>query len=256
MCRMIAKVSAKPGTILDEMLHCPYSLHYLSENGQKKIRGQIGKGQHRDGCGIAFATDNNIEVHTRGKDHVWDSSFRALVESAVSKIFIAHNRLASAGLDANTGAEMAQPFSIKVNEGTFALCHNGTVNSYVKEAATQGTSDSKLFLEKLVKTKEDNSFQKIIERLKEIIAKERFSSLTAMLINSAGLIVWRVFNTNSNEKKLNDNYYGMYFQKHDNSIRFSSEPLDASGDWTLMKNHSVMRVLTDSERLIIEEILL
>jgi predicted glutamine amidotransferase len=62
MCRMLSKVSINETSIMDEMLSCPYSLQYLSENGRQP-ENPAQRGNHNDGCGLAFFEKENLQIH-------------------------------------------------------------------------------------------------------------------------------------------------------------------------------------------------
>ncbi|MEO8088455.1 MAG: class II glutamine amidotransferase, partial [Bacteroidota bacterium] len=128
---MIAKISVEPTGILDEMLKCPYSLKYLSEHGRQPSDPET-RGSHHDGCGMAFSKNGNVEIHKRSKENAWDETYQQVARTASSNIFIAHNRLASKGLEMTENG--AHPFSIDAGGKTFALCHNGGVRTYMEEA--------------------------------------------------------------------------------------------------------------------------
>ena len=107
MCRMIAKVSSAEASIIDEIFLCPVSLHYLSQNGRQPD-APWERGEHKDGCGMAYIENGSITIHKRDKENAWDESYQDIALSSRSKIFIAHNRLASEGL--NTSVDAAHPF--------------------------------------------------------------------------------------------------------------------------------------------------
>src|SRR5580765_642941 len=102
MCRMIAKVSTTEASIMEEMFLCPTSLQYLSQNARQPD-APWERGQHNDGCGMAFVQNGKLESHKRDKETAWDSSYQSIASNSRSKSFIAHNRLASEGL--NTSVE-------------------------------------------------------------------------------------------------------------------------------------------------------
>src|SRR5690349_17908146 len=139
MCRMISKISVNKTSLLEEMLKCPYSLRYLSEKGRQP-GNPSQRGNHLDGCGMAFSKNGTVEVHKRSKDNAWDASYQELARTTASTVFIAHNRLASEGLEKSEVG--AHPFSLSAGEKTFALCHNGGIKSFMREAKARLTSDS------------------------------------------------------------------------------------------------------------------
>ncbi len=237
MCRMIAKASVTPTNIIDEMLLCPHSLKYLSENGKQPDNPNI-RGQHLDGCGMAFITDNTTEIHKRDRSHAWDASYIEIVKQAKSNLFLAHNRLTSAGLESRV--EGSHPFAITANDVQYAFSHNGTIYDFVDDAKKRNTSDSQLFFEHLVLQNAVNSEEEIITRLKKIISTTTYSSATGFLLHPQSLMVWRSFN--QNEKfEIRNAYYTMYMKLKHNQVVFSSEPLDDE-PWVLMPNQSLISV--------------
>lgn len=237
MCRMIAKVAVHETSVMDEMMNCPYSLEYLSEQGRQPDN-PAQRGQHRDGCGMAFIHSNRTEIHKRDRDHAWDDSYIQTVRDARSKFFIAHNRLASGGLKPMVAA--SHPFSHFAQGNTYAFSHNGTIYNYLDEAKSRGTSDSYIFLEKLISETEPNDDENIIKRLTHIAKTTQFTSMIAFLLAPDRLLVWRIFNESEKTEDRNL-YYTMYMKLAHESVVFSSEPLD-DGSWTLLPNNTFVAV--------------
>ena len=253
MCRMIAKVSKVESSIMEEMTKCPYSLHYLSANG-KVIDGNKERGEHRDGCGIALVNNNNILIEKRDREHAWDDSYIDFVNKAKSKIFIAHNRQTSKGLETNI--EGSHPFHLFANGLSYAFSHNGTVYNYIDEAKKRNTSDTLIFFEHLIKQNESNTPQQILKRLEHIKATTNFSSLTAFLMSPAFLIAWRIFDEHDKEKiSKREDYYTLYTKESDDNIVISSEPLD-DDEWDMMPNNEALIITPMESQLTIEEVTL
>ena len=220
MCRMIAKVSIAETSILEEMLMCPYSLSYLSENGRQPTDPEM-RGKHHDGCGIAFAKNGNIEVHKRSKQDAWNDSYRNLISSQRSGLFIAHNRLASQGLEMSENG--AHPFSLDAGGKTFALCHNGGIRTYIDEAIREQTSDSFLFLKKLIDISGNNDASLIFDRLREIRNQTSYSSLCAFLLSDNELFAWRIYWTHDLSKiSLYEKYYTLYLSFRNDILLIAS----------------------------------
>jgi predicted glutamine amidotransferase len=239
MCRMIAKISVNETSIMDEMLNCPYSLEYLSEHGRQP-GNPSERGNHRDGCGMAFIRKDTTEVHKRDREHAWDDTYIQIAREARSKLFIAHNRLTSAGLESSV--EGSHPFELFAQGSTYAFSHNGTIYNFVEEAKKRRTSDSNLFLEHLISKSEPNDDENIIMRLTAIANYSDYSSMTAFLLAPDRLIVWRIFNEKDVSKvEKRKTYYTMYMKLSKNNVVFSSEPLDDEG-WTLMPNNALVSV--------------
>ncbi|MEP7170770.1 MAG: class II glutamine amidotransferase, partial [Bacteroidota bacterium] len=248
MCRMIAKASVRETSIMDEMLNCPYSLEYLSEHGRQPDEPSQ-RGNHRDGCGMAFIQNNTTEIHKRDRDHALDDSYIHTVREARSKLFIAHNRLASAGLESRV--EASHPFELFSQGSKYAFSHNGTIYNFVDEAKKRNTSDSFIFLEHLISKTELNDDETIIKRIISIAQSAAFSSMIAFLLAPDHLMAWRIFNE-QDKSKLEKRilYYTMYMKLSKNNIVFSSEPLDDEG-WTLMPNNTLLSVKPTGNRLVI-----
>lgn len=240
MCRMIAKVSVATTSIMDEMLTCPYSLKYLSEQGRLPENPQQ-RGSHHDGCGLAFIRDGNTEVHKRDRQHAWDDSYIQTIREARSNFFIAHNRLTSAGLESRL--EGSHPFEIFLQGKKYAFSHNGTVYDYLSEAKRRNTSDTFLFLENILSATEPNDEESIIQRIIRVAKTTTYSSITAFLLTADILMVWRIFDDKDPLKSADRNlYYTMHMKLAKNSIVFSSEPLDNEG-WVLMPNNTLISVM-------------
>jgi len=237
MCRMIAKASVIETSILDEMLHCPHSLKYLSEHGRQPD-DPAERGTHLDGCGIAFIHNGTTEIHKRDREHAWNDSYIKTVSEAQSRLFVAHNRLTSAGLTSEV--EGSHPFELFAQGSTYAFSHNGTIYNFVDEAKKRKTSDSFLFLEHLISQSEPNDDESIITRLTALESYSEYSSMTGFLLAPDRLLVWRIFNAKDAAKQEKRNmYYTMYMKLSKNNIVFSSEPLDEEG-WSLMPNNTLI----------------
>jgi predicted glutamine amidotransferase len=248
---MIAKVSKTESGIMEEMIKCPYSLHYLSQHGNI-LYGTNAKGEHRDGCGIALVNGSNIVIEKRDKEHCWDDSYIDFVSKAQSKIFIAHNRQTSKGL--NSTVEGAHPFFISAHGVPYAFSHNGTVHDYIPEAQKRNTSDTLIFFEHLVKQDGDNTPGKILERLEHISKTTSYSSLTAFLMSPTYLIAWRIYNTSDKEKAVkHERYYTLYNKESNDNIVISSEPLD-DDMWDSIPNNSALVITPTNSEIKIEEV--
>lgn len=237
MCRMMAKVSPAPSSIMDEMLHCPTSLHYLSENGRQP-HAPSKRGGHNDGCGLAFVSNGTIEIERRDKEHAWDESYQAVVREAQSKIFIAHNRLASEGL--NNSLDAAHPFFYQPGTVPYALSHNGGIKTFMAEARELGTSDSNIFLRHIVDAKEADPSRDFADIVTTATWHAEYNSLCAFLITSEEMWAWRVYNdTDKSKIPLYEAYYTLYLSFQNNAVLISSEPLD-DGSWMLLPNKTFL----------------
>jgi len=246
---MISRISVGINPILDEMMRCPYSLEYLSKNGRQP--SDPGKrGSHDDGCGMAFSKNGTVEVHRRDRKNAWDESYRKLAETVTTNVFIAHNRLASKGLEANENG--AHPFSITAGGKTFALCHNGGIKNYMVEAREHNTSDSFIFLQKLISQTNENDAPSIFKRLSSIARETTYSSLCAFMIADKELFVWRIYNARDAENiEAYEKYYTLYMVMRNNAALFSSEPLDDK-PWMLLENNSFLHLKVVENELIID----
>lgn len=239
MCRMLSKISVEPSSILDEMLKCPYSLKYLSEHGRQPSNPDV-RGMHHDGSGMAFVHNGSVEIHKRSKENTWDASYQDLARTATSNFFIAHNRLASKGLEVSEKG--AHPFSVTAAGKTFALCHNGGVRSYMDEAREQHTSDSYIFLQRLIDPAGKNSSDDIFRRLSVITGETTYTSLCSFMISDDALFVWRIYSEQNPEKNEGyEKYYTLYMSMRNDAAVFSSEPLDDL-PWMLLQNKTFLRL--------------
>jgi len=243
---MIAKASIQETTILDEMLNCPYSLEYLSEHGRQPDEPSQ-RGNHRDGCGMAFIHNTTTEIHKRDREHAWDDSYIKTVNDARSKLFIAHNRLTSAGLESRV--EGSHPFEIFAQGSVYAFSHNGTIYNFVDEAKSRSTSDSFIFLEQIISQTEPNDDDAIIKRMITVAQTCEYNSMTSFLLAPDHLLVARIFNENDKSKFEKRNmYYTMYMKLAKNTVVFASEPLDDES-WTLMPNNSLISIKPSASHL-------
>jgi len=243
---MISKISVEPASLLNEMLMCPYSLKYLSENGMQPSDPGV-RGEHHDGCGMAFSKNGSLEIHKRSRDNAWDESYQQVARTATSTVFIAHNRLASKGLEMTE--QGAHPFVLSAAGKTFALCHNGGVRNYMEEAQQLQTSDSYIFLRELIDPSGGNDQEAIFRRLSRIARECAYNSLCAYLITDDELYAWRIYSMSDTEKIPGfEKYYTLYMSMRNNSVVFSSEPLDDS-PWMLLENNTFLHLRSNGTSL-------
>jgi predicted glutamine amidotransferase len=239
MCRMIAKISPEPSSIMEEMLLCPTSLSYLSQNGKQPATPWL-RGKHNDGCGLAFLNQGKIEIHKRDKATAWDESYQTIIKKANSQLFIAHNRLATKGL--NTSLAGAHPFFYQPNETPYAFSHNGSVASYHNEAVAKELSDSQILFHNLIDEKEKNpdiSFSSIISA---IAGNTSYDSLCGLLMSPDTLYAWRIYNENDSAKQeIYEAYYTLYLSMKNGRIVIASECLD-TGSWLLLPNNTFISI--------------
>ena len=226
-------------------MSCPHSLKYLSQHGRQPHDPEL-RGEHADGCGMAFSNNRSVEVHRRSRENAWDESYISLAKNVSANIFLAHNRLASKGLEASEKG--AHPFSITAKEKTFALCHNGGIRNFMDEAKANGTSDSLIFLRNLIDQSGENDVSAITDRLEKIARETTYSSLTSFLMSADELYVWRIFSEDEVAKESYEKYYTLYMTMRKNAVLFSSEPLDDS-PWMLLPNYSLMHLYIKDENI-------
>lgn len=243
---MIAKASVDANKVADEMLNCPHSLKYLSLNG-KQPKNPEQRGPHNDGCGLAFSSGNDIVLEKRGKENSWDSSYVELVNNAKSKIFIAHNRLASPFLTGEMNDNKSHPY----RKDGFAFCHNGGIEGFKDEANTLQVTDSAIFLDKIISEEEPNITQTIRERIEEVAETYPYTSMCGLLMNHEDLYVWRLYNDKHDPKDVAryEEYYTLYLLKRDNGeVVISSEPLTDEA-WEKIPNKTFLEITPCKEKV-------
>jgi len=249
MCRMIAKVSSTEASITEEMFLCPTSLHYLSQNGRQPDT-PWERGDHNDGCGLAFVNNESIDIHKRDKENSWDESYQSVVQQSRSKIFIAHNRLASKGL--NTSVDAAHPFFYMPGDTPYALSHNGSIKTFMTEAKELGTSDSNILLRKIVDKKESNPSLDIADIVSEIAGVTDYNSMCAFLMLPNEIMIWRIYNEkNAADIPVYEAYYTLYINLRSGNVIVSSEPLD-EGNWHLLPNKTFLKIKPSSDYVHLE----
>ena len=240
MCRMLAKVSVLPTGIMEELEQCPNSLLWLSENGRTSKDPDV-RGQHNDGCGMAYIDKNGSLRSTRhGKTDFWNNEYREFATAAQSKIYIAHNRFASEGLELSTKA--AHPFIYEKFSKKLAFCHNGSVYSLMEAARAKNTSDSEILLENILEKVNEINVSSLAGSISEIAVTADYNSLTGFLLSSDELYLWRIFN----EKRIGEfdklsRYFTLYLSIRQNDVIIASEPLD-NGSWQLLPNYKMLSI--------------
>ena len=235
---MLAKVSVKPTNIMNELEQCPNSLLWLATNGRKSHDPDV-RGRHDDGCGMAYIDLNGEMKSTRhGKADFWSTEYREFAEKSQSKLYIAHNRFASSGL--NTLVNGAHPFLTQKFGEKLAFCHNGAVNSYMAEANSRHTSDSEILMEKLVEPLTELSTNAVAKSISKIATLTDFSSLCGFLLSKTELYIWRIFNeTNTVDFDKLSRYFTLYISIRETNILIASEPID-NENWQLIPNYQMM----------------
>jgi predicted glutamine amidotransferase len=236
---MIAKVSSSPTSIIEETENCRHSLKWLSENGLRSS-GPNPRGTHQDGCGVAFAQNGSLAVEKRGKEDFWNQSYHEVLKKARSRVFIVHDRDASSGL--LTDENGAHPFTSTFNGQHVAFCHNGTIRNLVEEAQAKGTSDTLIFLNKILEGINELSENEVYRIVKELADTCDYSSMTAYLMTNNELFAWRVYDTKDAEKaSKHESYYTQYLSLRNKSALLASEPLD-DGNWGLLTNRTFLHL--------------
>jgi predicted glutamine amidotransferase len=236
---MIAKVSSTEASIMDEMLMCPTSLQYLSQMGrQPELPWE--RGEHNDGCGFAFAHRASIEIHKRDRKNSWDESYQALIKTAHSKIFIAHNRLATKHL--NTTVEAAHPFFYQPGKVPYGFSHNGSIKTFIPAAQLHHTSDSFILMQELVNRKEKDPATDFGKIITSIARETDYNSLCGMLMTPEEMWVWRIYNDEDPANlEIYEAYYTLYLSLRKGAAVVSSEPLDEE-NWELLPNKTFLHL--------------
>jgi predicted glutamine amidotransferase len=240
MCRMLSKIAASPTGIMREMEQCPNSLLWLSENGIKSHNPNV-RGRHNDGCGMAYIdTIGRLQSIRKGKTDFWDQLYHHFAATALSQLYIAHNRFASDGL--NTLENGAHPFLFTRFGKSFAFCHNGGVGTYMEEAIQRNTSDSEIFMEQLLNGMKVLTKEEAVSSLERIMSSTEYSSLCGFLLCESEVYIWRVFNENIPEEfdRLSS-YYTLYMSIRSDHVLIASEPLDDE-KWMLLPNKQFLAV--------------
>jgi predicted glutamine amidotransferase len=243
---MIAKASVEAVKVADEMLNCPHSLKYLSQQGKQPLNPEL-RGAHNDGCGIAFVNGSGLTIEKRGKENSWDASYIDLVNKAQSKIFIAHNRLASAFLKGNMDSAKSHPYK----KDGFAFCHNGGIEGFKEEANALQVTDSAIFLDKIISEDEPNITQTIRERIEEVAETTPYTSMCGLLMNHEDLYVWRLYNDKhaENDVQRYEEYYTLYIlRRGENEVVISSEPL-TDEPWEKIPNKTFLEITPCKEKV-------
>ncbi len=237
MCRMMAKLSIEETTIANEMLHCPYSLQYLSEKGDQLGSEEIGF--HKDGCGLGYVQDNELVIEKRGSSNAWDKSYVNAIITAKSKFFAAHNRLSSLFLNNKSDVSGAQPFG----KSGYLFCHNGEIKTFAEEANKMATTDSFIFFSKLIDGA-PVTIDSVRERLIYIAANTKYNSMCGFLGNENELFGWRIYKgENSNEADSFEKYFTLNVSLQKSHVIISSQKLNAQhNEWTNLPNNTLVHV--------------
>jgi len=245
MCRLLAQITSQPKTMEESMLSCPMSLRWLSLSGRQPEAPEV-RGEHRDGSGFGWVTgEGKIQTEKRGPSNVWDESFAEVVKATSSKLFIAHNRLASDGLD--KGVQGVHPFLGMIGGTPVALCHNGSVSDFMAEAQDKGLSDTEIFLNEICSEVKELSLEALRSYLSSAAERLNYTSLTSFLLTPNSLFGWRIFK--EGQAEWYEKYYTLYSKREPGQIVIASEPLDQSNVWELLKNRSVFEVALKGDKL-------
>jgi predicted glutamine amidotransferase len=240
MCRMLCKISEHPSGIMQEMERCPNSLLWLSENGIKSHDPNV-RGLHNDGCGMAYIDQKGeIKNIRKGKSDFWNKDYHDFAAQANSRLYIAHNRFASKGL--NTIENGSHPFLMSRFNKDYAFCHNGVVDSFMEEAKQRNTSDSEIFMEHIINGMNSEGEKEVILSIEKIAQNNEYASLCGFLLSNNEVYIWRLFDENKKEDydKLS-RYYTLYLSIRSNYVLVASEPLDDE-NWMLIPNKQFLTI--------------
>ncbi|MDQ1549330.1 MAG: hypothetical protein QOD27_988 [Microbacteriaceae bacterium] len=219
MCRLLGYVTRTP-TTLAELL----GEKELDEFTELSLK-------HADGWGMAWATENGVEV-TKSPDAARSSAlFGRTAHEHLADLGMIHLRWATLGL--NVVPENTHPFT----DGTIAFAHNGSVKPPSSldalvpadfAALRHGTTDSeRYFLAVLARMREAPSqgadpASALAETVSLIASTLEFSSLNAMIATPTELIAVSQFDPIAEAREAEPQYYQLRYRVGPDSVIVAS----------------------------------
>ncbi|NHJ02449.1 MAG: class II glutamine amidotransferase [Candidatus Heimdallarchaeota archaeon] len=248
MCRLLGIFRENP--IWQEI-----ALEFQKQAEVGNVPPEATSSGHKDGWGMAYSKNNEkMILLAKGLGSALESeryleSLKSLEFSP--HVFLCHLRKASPKIAvsyANT-----HPFFWE----SWAFIHNGTVHdanqlSYdISYPLSSEGSDSEYFFRYLMKSINKNPKISVLQNLVNSLDNltVQFTAINFLLSNGKILYSLRW-------AKQNLNYYSLYFQKHNSSIIFSSEPIGFKGSkeysWEEIPNKTLLEVSMPSNEIRIE----
>jgi predicted glutamine amidotransferase len=232
MCRLLGYVSRTPTTFAELLGEA--DLHEFTELSRK----------HADGWGLAWPTDDGIEV-TKAPDAARSSPlFAHAAHEHVSDLGLAHLRWATLGL--NVVAENTHPFS----DGSIAFAHNGSVKPPASidpmipdevMRLRQGTTDSeRYFLAVLARARTTDPATALAETASLIASTLEISSLNAMIATRSHLVAVSRFDPAAEAKEAEPDYYQLRYRITPDAIVVASSGWGEG--WNTLRNGEMLVV--------------
>jgi predicted glutamine amidotransferase len=236
---MLAKVAVQPRSAAYELLEAPHSLQQQSRCGRQPDAPDTC-GPHASGCGLAWREHGQLRIEKRGPEDRWDASFGQLVRSVKSVALIAHNRLASPGLKID--ASLSHPIEGVFKDTPIAFCHNGGIRNLMESAKARATTDSRIFMEELLRVVPDLRPATIADQLGRFAEEWSYTSLSGMMLTPEALFFWRSYDQKDPRKDDFEKYYTLYQLADPEQLCVASEPLTSNPEWELLPNRTLVCV--------------
>lgn len=234
---MFAKVAVRAFTPAYELLDAPHSLRRQSKCGRQPDAPD-SCGPHASGCGMAWRGGDSLEVEKRGPKEIWDASYEAKIRSLRTDAIIAHNRLASPGLQSHVG--LAHPFMEEFQGKKVAFCHNGGIWTLMEKAKKEGLTDSQLLFRQLLESAGDLDHESLGRVLGRLATEWSYTSLSGMLLTPERLHVWRCYDEKDPRRTDYEKYYTLWMKEDQSGVSIASEAMDENKDWGLMTNRTLL----------------
>lgn len=221
---MLAARTVNPQPIADLLLDAPKSLWWQSRNGAQPGGGH---GPHGDGWGITWRTGRRMLVKKSDKSADTDPEFKDFARSLQTDLFLAHVRRASPGM--RVSLQNAHPFQ----EADLLLVHNGTIRRGLERRDDQ--TDSEAFLRWLSSRWTDRNSKTFVDILRDASKRFCYSALNFIMTDGNRLFAYRCC-------REDEKYYTLYYIVSDDRVVVTSEPVDLSKGWQLLKNETLLIV--------------
>jgi predicted glutamine amidotransferase len=236
MCRLLGYVTRTPTTLADLL-------------GEKELDEFTELScKHADGWGMAWATENGVEV-TKSPDAARSSPlFARTAHEHLADLGMIHLRWATLGL--NVVPENTHPFT----DGTIAFAHNGSVkppsslDQLVPEdlaALRRGTTDSeRYFLAVLARMRLADPATALAETVSLIASTLEFSSLNSMIATPTELIAVSQFDPIAEAKEAEPQYYQLRYRVEPDAVIVASSGWGTG--WQVVGNGEMLIVDRDT----------
>lgn len=202
-------------------------------------------GENPDGWGLAYYTDGCAVIEKEASNAGTSQKFERLIQTAESRIFIAHLRAATQG---EVCTENCHPFRRESFQRDWIFAHNGTIENIHRHELSCGTTDSEQAFLRMIDDIESyvrqSDFHGLYPGIKQSIRNlfaRHSRRITINFLLSDGSVLY-AFN-HYPEKPL---FVSRRISAGGSTLLISTSRLDEGGEWKKIPQDRVMLVTEGS----------